>query len=79
VLTPARLAEAVERFLVSRTVAGRCTSRTVQLYREVLAAFVKGVPCTTWAIALGRATSAALPQESSPAQLNIVDLVIDCC
>ncbi len=36
-----RFSEAVDAFLVSRTVAG-CTSRTVQLYREVLIAFVTG-------------------------------------
>lgn len=39
--TSAGLSEAVDAFLVSRTVSG-CTSRTVQLYREVLGAFVKG-------------------------------------
>ncbi len=46
VLTPKTVQEtvreAVEAFLLSRTVAG-CTSRTVQLYREVLTAFSNGV------------------------------------
>jgi len=41
VLTPVPLSEAVEAFLLSRSVGG-CTSRTVQLYREVLSAFLKG-------------------------------------
>ena len=38
VLTPVSLADAVEAFLLSRSVGG-CTSRTVQLYREVLKPF----------------------------------------
>ena len=45
-LTSAELSEAVDAFLVSRTVAG-CTSRTVQLYREVLTPFVRDVSRTT--------------------------------
>jgi len=38
VLTPVSLSEAIEAFLLSRQVGG-CTSRTVQLYREVLRPF----------------------------------------
>jgi hypothetical protein len=39
--TQVSLTEAVETFRLSRSVGG-CTSRAVQLYREVLGAFVKG-------------------------------------
>jgi site-specific recombinase XerD len=42
VLTPDSLSKAVEAFLLSRSVGG-CTSRTVQLYREVLTAFTNSV------------------------------------
>ena len=41
-LTPSALADAVDAFLLSRSVGG-CTSRTVQLYREVLHPFAEVV------------------------------------
>ncbi len=50
-LTPVSLSEAIEAFLLSRTVSG-CTARTVQLYREVL---------TPFAFALGPELSACTP------------------
>jgi len=51
VLTPSALTEAVDAFLLSRSVGG-CTSRTVGLYREVLRPFVTAAgpnlsDCTT--------------------------------
>ncbi len=42
VLTPGKLQEAIEAFLLSRQVGG-CTARTVQLYREVLWPFQRAV------------------------------------